>query len=101
MNQRENKNNIKLFLVKLLAITFAVIIVINMTYNLMFADKIEKLNMIFSLNEKENIEQVKDKIRLEINKGLNKDKIFNEEDKKLLLKLYIKLKKEFEGIETN
>ena len=53
MNQRENKNNIKLFLVKLLAITFAVIIVINMTYNLMFADKIEKLNMIFSLNEKE------------------------------------------------
>ena len=67
----------------------------------MFADKIEKLNMIFSLNEKENIEQVKDKIRLEINKGLNKDKIFNEEDKKLLLKLYIKLKKEFEGIETN
>ena len=101
MNQRENKNNIKLFLVKLLAITFAVINVINMTYNLMFADKIEKLNMIFSLNEKENIEQVKDKIRLEINKGLNKDKIFNEEDKKLLLKLYIKLKKEFEGIETN
>ena len=101
MNLRENKNNIKLFLVKLLAITFAVIIVINMTYNLMFADKIEKLNMIFSLNEKENIEQVKDKIRLEINKGLNKDKIFNEEDKKLLLKLYIKLKKEFEGIETN
>ena len=101
MNQRENKNNIKLFLVKLLAITFAVIIVINMTYNLMFADKLEKLNMIFSLNEKENIEQVKDKIRLEINKGLNKDKIFNEEDKKLLLKLYIKLKKEFEGIETN
>tara|TARA_Y100000590_G_C15614474_1_gene975179 strand:+ start:671 stop:976 length:306 start_codon:yes stop_codon:yes gene_type:complete len=101
MNQSENKNNIKLFLVKLLAITFAVIIVINMTYNLMFADKLEKLNMIFSLNEKENIEQVKDKIRLEINKGLNKDKIFNEEDKKLLLKLYIKLKKEFEGIETN
>ena len=101
MNQSENKNNIKLFLVKLLAITFAVIIVINMTYNLMFADKLEKLNMIFSLNEKENIEQVKDKIRLEINKGLNKDKIFNKEDKKLLLKLYIKLKKEFEGIETN
>ena len=62
MNQRENKNNIKLFLVKLLAITFAVIIVINMTYNLMFADKIEKLNMIFSLNEKEILNKLKIKL---------------------------------------
>ena len=53
------------------------------------------------MNEKENIDLIKDKIRLEISKGIEKEKIFNDEDKKLLQKLYIKLKKEFEDIETN
>ena len=53
------------------------------------------------LNEKENIDLVKDKIRLEISKGLEKEKIFSDKDKKLLLELYKKLKKEFEDIETN
>ena len=101
IDQKENKNKIKKFLIKLIAITFAIIIIINTTYNLIFADKLETLNNIFSLNEKDNIELVKDKIRLEITKGLEKEKIFNEKDKKLLLELYIKLKKEFEDIETN
>jgi len=101
MDQKENKNKIKKFLIKLIAITFAIIIIINSTYNMIFADKLEKLNKIFSLNEKENIDLVKDKIRLEISKGLEKEKIFSDEDKKLLLELYKKLKKEFEDIETN
>jgi cell division protein YceG involved in septum cleavage len=101
MDQKENKNEIKKFLIKLIAITFAIIIVINTSYNLIFADKLEKLNKIFSLNEKENIDLVKDKIRLEISKGLEKEKIFSDEDKKLFFKLYIKLKKEFKDIETN
>ena len=100
-DQKENNNKMKNFLIKLIAITFAIIIIINTTYNLIFADKLEKLNKIFSLNEKKNIDLVKDKIRLEITKGLEKEKIFSDEDKKLLLKLYIKLKKEFEDIETN
>ena len=101
MDQKENKNKIKKFLIKLIAITFAIIIIINTTYNMIFADKLETLNTIFSLNEKENIDLVKNKIRLEIYKGLEKEKIFSDKDKKLLFKLYIKLKKEFEDIETN
>ena len=101
MDQKENKNEIKKFLIKLIAITFAIIIIINTTYNMIFADKLETLNTIFSLNEKENIDLVKNKIRLEIYKGLEKEKIFSDKDKKLLFKLYIKLKKEFEDIETN
>ena len=100
-NQKENKNKINKFLIKLIAITFAIIIIINSTYNMIFADKLEKLNKIFSLNEKENIDLVKDKIRLEISKGLEKEKIFSDKDKKLLLELYKKLKKEFEDIGTN
>ena len=44
---------------------------------------------------------MKDKIRFEIKKGLAKDKIFNEEDKKLLYEFYLKVKNEFKEIETN
>ena len=51
------------------------------------------------LNNKESIDSVKDKIRLEIEKGLNKDNIINEEDKVLLYKLYIKIKNEFKEVE--
>ena len=72
-----------------------------MTYNLIFAEKFENINKILMLNEKENIDMVKNKIRSEIKKGLDKDKILNEEDKILLYNLYIKLKEEFKEIEKN
>ena len=65
MDQKENKNEIKKFLIKLVAISFAIILIINVTYNLIFADKLESLNILLSLNKKENIELIKDKIRTE------------------------------------
>ena len=101
MDQKENKNELKKFLIKLLAISFAIILIINITYNLILADKLENLNILLSLNKKENIEMIKDKIRSEINNGLKKDQILHNEDKELLLKLYKKLKNEFEDLETN
>ena len=101
MDQKENKNELKKFLIKLLAISFAIILIINITYNLILADKLENLNILLSLNKKENIEMIKDKIRSEINNGLKKDQILHNEDKELLIKLYKKLKKEFEDFETN
>ena len=91
MDQKENKNELKKFLIKLLAISFAIILIINITYNLILADKLENLNILLSLNKKENIEMIKDKIRSEINNGLKKDQILHNEDKELLLKLYKKL----------
>ena len=96
-----NKNDLKQFFIKLVAVTLAIIIVINISYNLIFSDKFEKINKILSLNEQKNIEEIKDKIRIEINKGLDKEKIINDEDKKLILKLYEKLQKEFKDFETN
>ena len=48
MDQKENRNEIKKFLIKLAAITFAIIIIINVTYNLILADKMENLNTILS-----------------------------------------------------
>ena len=99
MNKDKNKSDIKKFLIKLAAITFAIIVIINVTYNLIFAEKLEYINKLLMLNNKESIDNVKDKIRLEIEKGLNKDNIINEEDKVLLYKLYIKIKKEFKEVE--
>ena len=61
----------------------------------------ENINKLFSLNNKDNIEQIKNKIRLEIKSGLDKDKILNEEDRMLLYKFYLKLKNEFKEIEEN
>ena len=99
MNKDNNKSDIKKFLIKLAAITFAIIVIINVTYNLIFAEKLENINKLLMLNNKESIDNVKDKIRLEIEKGLNKDNIINEEDKVLLYKLYIKIKNEFKEVE--
>ena len=99
MNQKNEKADLKKFFIKLIAIIIAVIIIINISYNLIFADKLENINKLFSLNNKDNIEQIKNKIRLEIKSGLDKDKILNEEDKILLYKFYLKLKNEFKGIE--
>ena len=101
MSQNNNKADLKSFFIKLVAITFSIIIIINITYNLIFAEKFENINKLLSLNDKENIEQTKDKIRFEIKKGLAKDKILNNEDKKLLYDLYIKVKNEFREIEKN
>ena len=70
-----------------------------MTYNLIFAEKLEGINKLLELDNKENIEKIKDKMRSEIKTGLEKDKILNEEDKMLLYQLYIKVKNEFKEIE--
>ena len=101
MNQNNEKADLKKFFIKLIAVILGVIIVINFSYNLIFADKLENINKLFSLNNKDNIEQIKNKIRLEIKSGLDKDKILNEEDKILLYKFYLKLKNEFKEIEEN
>lgn len=98
MNQDNNKHNLKNFFIKLLAITISVIIVINISYNLILADKIEIINKISTLGEKDNVEGLKNKIRLEMKKGLKKDQILNEEDKILLYKFYNKIKNEFNSV---
>ncbi len=99
MNHDNKKDNLKKFFIKLLAITVSIIVVINVTYNLIFAENFAIVNKLLSVGEKENIEQIKDKVRNEIKKGLAKDKILNDEDKILLRKFYLKIKNEFKEIE--
>jgi len=95
-----DKKKLKIFLIKLSSIVIAIIILINVTYNLILADKMNAINNLLLLNVKENRVQLKNKIRLELERGLAKDHILNEEDKILLYKFYLKLKKEFQNIDS-
>ena len=99
MNEDNEKSNLKKFFIKLIAITFSIIIIINVTYNLIFAGKFETIDKLLSLSDKENVELIKNKIRSEIKKGLLKDKILNDEDKILFYDFYQKIKNEFSEIE--
>ena len=101
MDKINETNDLKKFFIKLISITLAIIIAFNIIFNLIFADKLENLSQILSLDKKENIDQVKNKLRSEIEKGLDKDYILNKEDKILLYKFYIKIKNEFKEIEKN
>ena len=94
-----NQKNLKIFFIKLIAVTFSIIIIINVTYNLILADKLENINTLLQLNKKENIDSVKNKIRSEIRSGLEKDTLLNKEDKILIYKFYKKIEKEFDEIE--
>ena len=99
MNEDNEKSNLKKFFIKLIAITFSIIIIINVTYNLIFAEKFETIDKLLSLSDKESVELIKNKIRSEIKKGLLKDKIINDEDKILFYDFYQKIKNEFSEIE--
>jgi len=94
------KSNLKIFIIKLIGITFSIIIIINVVFNLLLGDKIEKINNLLSLDKSKFRNDVKDKIRNEIRNGLDKENILNQEDKILLYKLYKKLQKEFTDIEN-
>ena len=95
----DNKKNIKLFFIKLISITFSIILIINVIYNLFLADKMEVINNIISLDKSKFRTELKTKIRNEIINGLKKDHMINEEDKLLLYKLYIKIKDEIDDLE--
>ena len=82
------ESNLKIFFIKLVAITFAIIVIINVFYNVFLADKLEILNKLSTLDNN-TAEMVKDKIRSEIKSGLEKDRILSNEDA-ILIKKFIK-----------
>tara|TARA_Y100000590_G_scaffold466383_1_gene641531 strand:- start:912 stop:1217 length:306 start_codon:yes stop_codon:yes gene_type:complete len=100
MNSKNSKkDNLKVFFIKLVAITIAAIISINILFNLLISDKIKYFDTLISLTELENRRDYADKLRDNLNNLLKKDEIIKKEDKILLYKLYQKLKSEFKDIE--
>ena len=97
----EQKPNLKIFFIKLISIAVVIVITINLIFNLIFAERLDKIDKLLFLNKSETREIVKDKIRKELNDGLTKENLVSEEDKILLYKLYLKLKKEFEELDKS
>ena len=93
------KENLKPFFIKLAAISIAIIIIINLLFNVLLGERLEKIDKIISLSDSATRDEIRLKIRSEINKGLEKENIFSEEVKILIYKLYNKIKKEFEDTE--
>ena len=95
------KENLRPFFIKLIAISIAVIIIINLIFNILLGERLEKIDKIISLGDSSTRNDVKLKIRSELNKGLDKENIFSNEDKVLIYKIYKKIQKEFEDLELN
>jgi len=95
------KENLRSFFIKLFAISIAVIIIINLIFNILLGERLEKIDKIISLGDSSTRNDIKVKIRSELNKGLDKENIFSNEDKVLIYKIYKKIQKEFEDLELN
>ena len=97
----EQKPNLKIFFIKLISIAVVIVITINLIFNLIFAERLEKIDKILLLNKKDVQIELENKIRKELNDGLKKENSISEEDKILLYKLYQKLKKEFQDLDKS
>ena len=95
------KENLRSFFIKLFAISIALIIIINLIFNILLGERLEKIDKIISLSDSSTRNEIKLKIRSELNKGLDKENIFSKEDKVLIYKIYKKIQKEFEDLELN
>ena len=100
-NKKSSQKTLKIFFIKLISISIAILILINLVFNLLLAERLEKIDKILLLEKNEFRHGFKEKIREELNSGLDKENMIYEEDKILLYKLYQKLKKEFQDIDES
>ena len=89
----KSESNLKIFFIKLIAITFSIIVIINVFYNVFLSDKLDVLKKLSSL-DKETAEMIKDKDRSELESGLEKDRILSNEDALLIKKFINKISSE-------
>ena len=101
INKSVQQKSLKIFFVKLISTSIVIIIVINLIFNLIFAERLEKLDKILLLDRSDVRQDMKNKIINELNDALKKDNLIYEEDKILLYKLYKKLEKEFQDIDKS
>ena len=106
MNENKNsesnsQKSLKSFFIKLISVSIASVIVINLIFNIIFAERLEKIDKILLLNDNQFRNEIKEKIKNELTDSLNKENILYEEDKILLYKIYLKLKKEFENLDKS
>ena len=106
MNENENtksssRKDLKIFFIKLISVSIAIFIVVNLIFNIIFAERLEKIDKILLLDKNQFRHEIKEKIKNELADNLNKENMLYEEDKILLYKIYRKLKKEFETLDKS
>ena len=106
MNEDRNskvnpQKSLKIFFINLISISIVIIIIINLTFNLIFADRLETIDKILLFNKSEFRNEMKEKVRKELNDGLKNEYLISEEDKILLYKLYLKLIEEFQNLDKS
>ena len=90
--------NLKVFFIKLISISIAIILIINTLFNLLLFERFKQIDNLLLFTNVENRQEYGDKLRESLNDLLEKDNLIYEEDKVLLYKLYKKLESEFEDI---
>mgnify|MGYP001409041519 CR=1 FL=1 len=98
---QNSRKSLKSFFIKLISISVAIVVVINLVFNLLFAERLEKIDNLLKLERKNDRQELAEIIRNEVRESLNKENLIYEEDKILLYKLYLKLKKEFKNIDKS
>ena len=101
----ENKNtsngNLKIFFIKLVSISIAIILIINFLFNMILSERLDKIDKILSVIDRHERVEIGNKIRNEIENTLNKENLIYERDKILLFKLYLKIKEEFKNLDKS
>ena len=100
MGENNKNQNLKIFFIKLVSISLAIVFVINILFNLIVADKFKSVGLLLSIDELETRRELGNKIRDDIEQVLKKEHIIKKEDKLLIYKLYQKIKSEFKNIEV-
>ena len=100
MGESNKNHNLKIFFIKLISISLAIVFVINILFNLIVADKFKSFGLLLSIDELETRRELGNKIRDDIEQILKKEHIIKKEDKLLIYKLYQKIKSEFKDIEV-
>ena len=97
MKKKKNQKNLRIFFIKLVSVTIAAIILLNVMFNLLIYN-IPYIQTLFSLTELESRRDYGNKLRDDLNNLLKKDTIIKKEDRVLIYNFYKKIKSEFEEI---
>ena len=100
-NKTSSQKSLKIFFIKLISVSIVILIMTNLIFNIFIAERLEKIDNILLLNRSDARQNMKNKIRNELNDALKKDNLIYEEDKILLYKLFQKIKKEFQDIDKS
>ena len=98
--EQKNNSELKTFFIKLISVSISIIIIINVIFNLVLAERLEKVDKIFSIFEYQDRKNIKNNILSELEKSLEKEEIIDKNDKLIILKLYNKINKEFKELEV-